>query len=391
MRVIIVSPRFGEDIVGGAERGARDYALRLAARGHDVTVHTTTAVDHFGWAREHPEGESFDGPVRVVRHDALTPDMHRRAQLQLQIDSGGPVTRDDEDEWLRHSGHSPGMMRALESDGAGADVILFTPYLFAHTVYGARIHPERSLVVPCLHDEPYARWQNTQETLGAVAGLIFNSEGERVFAESVLPRVPAFRTVGFGVEAGPGDGARFRRSYGADAPYTSYAGRRERGKGFETLLEWTVVHNDHLRRGPDTRLVVMGRGHSRELELAARHITDIGFVSEQTRQDALAGSLAAVTLSTLESFSFLLLESWLAGAPGIVNAACDVTREHCRASGGGLWVNNAMEYSAAVDRLAADPALRDEMVRGGRAYINDNYTWPIVIERLEAALGDLVA
>ena len=389
MEVILVTPRFGKDVVGGAERGARDYAVRLAERGYSVTVHTTTALDHFGWKPEFREGESRDGGVRVVRHDAQLPDLHRRSQLQFHIDNGHVISRADEDEWLRESGHSPGLLAALEREGAHADVIIFTPYLFSNTVYGARIHPDKSLVVPCLHDEPYARWRGTQATLTGVAGLIFNSDGERLFAESVLPTVPPSRTVGFGVETPAGDGAGFQRSHGMRDPYVAYAGRRERGKGFETLLEWTRAHNDGMRRGPNARLVIMGRGHCAEMDLAARHLVDIGFVSEQTRQDALAGSLAAVTLSKLESFSFLLLESWLAGAPGIVHADCAVTREHCRASGGGLWVSNVYEYSAAVDRLAGDAELRAAMVERGRAYVRDNYTWATVMQRLEAALIEL--
>ena len=43
-RIAFVSPRFGEEIVGGAEAVVRDVALGLVERGWDVEVLTTCAV-----------------------------------------------------------------------------------------------------------------------------------------------------------------------------------------------------------------------------------------------------------------------------------------------------------------------------------------------------------
>jgi O-antigen biosynthesis protein len=390
MRLIFVTPRYGADIVGGAERAVREYAMRLVLRGHDVTVHTTTARDHFGWRRALPEGETADEGVRVVRHDAAAPDLQGRGSLQLQIDMGAPVAPRDEEAWLRGSGHSPGLLAALERDGEAADAIVFCPYLFPIIVWGARIHPERSVIIPCLHDEPYARWQSVQDTLMGCAGLIFNTDAEARLAARLLPSMPPARTVGLGVDDRAGDGGRFASRHGLEGPYTAYAGRRERGKNFPLLLEWTVAHNEHLRAGARTPLVVMGRGDSRELVKASHNAVDVGFVSEQTRQDALAGALASVNLSTNESFSHLLMEAWIAGSVNIVHADCPVTREHCEESQGGLWVASVEEYSAAVDRLEADPELRTTLASRGAEYVRKRYAWSTVIDRFELALHDLL-
>jgi glycosyltransferase involved in cell wall biosynthesis len=390
MRLIFVTPRYGADIIGGAERAVREYATRLVPRGHQVTVHTTTARDHFSWAPATPEGESWDEGVRVVRHDPAAPDPQGRARLQLQIDIGGPIRLWEEEAWLRGSGHTPGLLEALERDGGSADAIIFCPYLFPITAWGARIHPERSLIVPCLHDEPYARWTTVQAALTGCAGLIFNTDAEARLAATLLPSMPPSRTVGFGADNVPGDGARFARRHGLKPPYTAYAGRRERGKNFPLLLEWTVAHNEHLRTGPQVPLVMMGRGASRELGMASHHTIDAGFVSEQTRQDALAGALANVNLSTNESFSHVLMEAWLAGSVNIVHAGCPVTREHCEESGGGLWVASAEEYSAALDRLQTDPQLRNTLALRGAEYVRREYTWPAVMDRLEVALTELL-
>lgn len=390
MRLIFVTPRYGADVVGGAERAVREYARRLVERDHQVTVHTTTARDHFKWTRALAEGESSENGVRIVRHDAEPPDTRRRASLQLQIDIGGRLTRHDEEAWLRGSGHSPGLLAAIEREGESVDAIIFCPYLFPTTVWGALIHPARSLIIPCLHDEPYARWETVQAALAGSAGLVFNSDAEARLATALLSSMPPSRTVGLGAEHAPGNAARFAERHAVAPPYTAYAGRRERGKNFPLLLEWTVAHNDHLRRGPAVPLVVMGRGESRQLQKASSSAVDVGFVTEQTRQDALAGALASVTLSTNESFSHVLMEAWLAGSVNIVHAGCAVTREHCEESGGGLWVSSAAEYSAALDRLVGDPRLRATMAERGGAYVRARYTWAAVIDRFETALKDLL-
>jgi glycosyltransferase involved in cell wall biosynthesis len=241
-----------------------------------------------------------------------------------------------------------------------------------------------------LHDDPYARWQSVQETLMRCAGLIFNTDAEARLAASLLPSMPPSRTVGLGVEDVAGDGDRFVKRHHITVPYTAYAGRRERGKNFPLLLEWTVAHNEHLRAGPRTPLVVMGRGDSRDLAKVSDNAVDLGFVPEQTRQDALAGALASVNLSTNESFSHLLMEAWIAGSVNIVHADCPVTREHCEESQGGLWVSSVEEYSAAIDRLQAEPHLRTALASHGAEYVRKRYAWAAVIDRFESALHDLL-
>ena len=67
-RLRIVTPRFGEAVVGGAEAVARDLALRLAAAGWRVEVLTTCAVEAVTWANRLPAGTALDGPVTVHRH-----------------------------------------------------------------------------------------------------------------------------------------------------------------------------------------------------------------------------------------------------------------------------------------------------------------------------------
>ena len=66
-KVAIVVQRYGNDLVGGSETLAREYAERLVVRGFDVTVYTSTALDYVTWRSEYPAGESVVRGVRIRR------------------------------------------------------------------------------------------------------------------------------------------------------------------------------------------------------------------------------------------------------------------------------------------------------------------------------------
>jgi glycosyltransferase involved in cell wall biosynthesis len=99
--------------------------------------------------------------------------------------------------------------------------------------------------------------------------------------------------------------------------------------------------------------------------------------------------VATVQLSLNESFSYVLMESWLAGTPVVVHADCAVTRAHCEESGGGLWVREAETFAEALDRLRGDAGLGHRLAAAGGRYVRTHYSWPAVLQRLESAIREL--
>ena len=393
MRLAFVTPRYGADILGGAETQVRDYAERLAAAGHDVEVLTTCAVDHHTWLNALPPGESVVAGVRVRRHPVTRPRDHALAARQQPVlDAGLRLGADGERAWVENTGVSEPQLEAIAATAPRVDALLFAPYLFASTVLGAAVRPDRSLVIPCLHDEPYALFGPVQETLRGAAGLILNTEAERDLAARLLGRLPPIRVVGEGCAPSPGVvGDGFRRRHRLDGDAVAYAGRRERGKNYHLVLEYVTLYVRALSRSGPVRLLAMGGGPLQPPAAARPLVCDLGFVSHGEMLDALAASVASVQLSRMESFSRVLMEGWLAGTPAIVDAGCAVTREHCAQSGGGVWVSDAEEFAEVLDRLRADPALRSRMVEAGRRYIARRYSWPAVLGRLEQAVRELAA
>jgi len=392
MRVALVAPRYGEAIVGGAETLIRDYATRLAGRGHDVEVLTTCARDHFTWANELPAGSTkVDGvtlhrfPVSRARDNVIM------GHLQRCLDAGLRLDRSAEVAWVANTGESAPLLEAIARVADRADAILFAPYLFASTVQGGRVRPDRSLVVPCLHDEAYARFSVIQDTMRHVAGLLFNSRAERDLARRLLAAMPPHQVVGAGFDdIRPSDANDFRHRHHLGGDLVSYAGRREPGKNFPLLVEYITLYAKALGRASPVTLVTMGSGRVTLPHASRGLVADLGYVTAAEKAEAIAASVATAVLSVNESFSFLMCEGWLEGVPAIVNADCPVTRQHCEESGGGVWVRSPEEFAEALDRLRADGDLRRRMGLAGRDWLLRHYSWDAVLDRLEDAVQRLV-
>lgn len=392
MRIAMTVPRYGTRILGGAETHGRRYAERLVAAGHRVQVLTTCASDHRTWANDLPAGVATVNGVPVRRYPVSRPhEPAVMARLEDRLRGTGELSLDEQHEWLGNVGYSEPLLRAVTEVATEVDVLLFIPYLFPSTVFGAQVSPEKTVVIPCLHDEAYARFQAIQDSLRGAAGLIFGVEAERRLANRLLGVERPSRVVGLGFDVPPPvDPGRFRSRHRMSVDSIMYAGRREGGKNWPLLVEWTTLYNHALTsRGP-VRLVTMGSGRESLPPRGEAVVHDLGFVPDAEKLDGLAAPVALVQLSVNESFSYVVMEAWLAGVPVIVHADCEVTREHCERSGGGLWVRSAEGFAEALDRLRADPELRRRMGAAGREYVLANYSWDRVLGRLESALHDLV-
>ncbi len=384
--IAIVAPRYPEgETVGGAETLLRRLAERLAAGGLEVAFLATCARDHFTWANEWPAGRS---EVRGVVVHRFPVNADRNVPLflarQAAIDRGETLSRAEQLEWLRHSVNSDALLEHLRAEGARYDRVLAGPYLFGLVYHAALLHPEKTLLVPCLHDEPFARQPVIREMFEAVRGGLFNSEPELELAARLLgfdPRRGA--VVGMGIEEFEADSSAFARRRGLRAPYVFYCGRREAGKGTPLLTDYVRVFRE--RTGREIELVCAGSG---PLD-AAPYIRDVGFLSESEKREAMAGAVAFIHPSLLESFGIVLLEAFMAGAPGLVRAGGTVLRRLCERSGGGLWFRHYPDFEAELMLLMDDPALRRRMGAQARAFVRREYGWPAVEARLRRALEEL--
>jgi glycosyltransferase involved in cell wall biosynthesis len=382
---VFVVPRYGEEVVGGAEDLARRTAEELARRGYRVSALSTRALDHHTWSDHYPGGTTVSNGVEVTRFPARTrvadPSLHR---VLAALAAGNNLSEAEQLLWLDGVVTSPEMFEHIRLRGLDYSHLIFLPYLFGTTYFGSAIHPGRSYIIPCLHDEPYAHQPLILKMLAGVKELIFNSPGEKRLAARLLAKDDPGPVVGMGFTALRGDPAAFRDRTPVRGDFLLYAGRREEGKNTSLLVEYFR----RFAAGNPGRaaLVLMGAGDVTIPPDSSQVIHDLGRVGERQKWDGYSAASVFCQPSVNESLSIVLLESWLAGAPALVHRDCDVTREHVRASGGGLSFSDYPGFAEALLMLLDDRGLARRMGDAGRRYVEGEYNWDSVIERLLGAL-----
>jgi glycosyltransferase involved in cell wall biosynthesis len=389
-----VVPWYGEAIPGGAEAEARRTAQNLAAAGVPVSVFTTT-LQGLGsdWDREAlPAGESWEEGVRVVRFPPGPRDGARFGALNSRVVAGERLDPAEEEEFFRNFVPSPELFAHLAAHPEEGP-FFFIPYLFTTSVWGPLVHPSRSVIVPCLHDEGYARLASVRRAFEAARAVVFHVPAERDLAASLydLSRTEPL-VLGEGVDSDwSARPERFRAKYGLQGPFVLYAGRKDAGKNVPLLAQYFARYLRDHPQAAGLKLVMIGNLPAPVPPGAEGDILDLGFVSRQDKYDAYAAARVLVQPSVMESFSLVIMESWLAGTPVMVHAGCPVTAEHARTSGGGLAFGDYPHFAEGLSLILERRELAGRMGAAGRRYVLENFSWPVVVGRYRKLIQRLRA
>jgi glycosyltransferase involved in cell wall biosynthesis len=372
--IAFVAPRFGPGVVGGSEAVVREIALGMAARGFEVEVITTCATDHYTWANALPPGTTVEEGVTVHRFETVpsTTRVGHRAHMDIYHDR--PTTIDEQIGWLSFPFRVPGLFSHLLRHGDRYGAVIFSPYLFWTTTVCMPVVADRAVVIPCLHDEVYARLDAIRPVLRDPARVWFLSEPEHDLAHRLGPVAD--------------DAEGFRSRHGIRRPFVLYAGRREVDKGWNWLLDTYQDSLDVDDAGFD--LVSVGVGEIEVPPALGDRVIDLGFLETDERDNAMAAATAYLQPSLMESFSRAIMEAWLAGTLVLAREGSEVVSWHAERSGGGATFGDGAALAARLRSLADDPALAADMAAKGRRYVLDTYTWPVVLDRMEADLRTLI-
>lgn len=386
MRILFAVQRYGA-VGAGAELHCREFATRLAGRGHDVAVLTSCARNYSDWANELPAGAADDAGVTVHRLPVARPRRHEVfAPLNARVVGGGNAPLYVQRSWMLEQGPLlPQLVPWLRANAGDYDVAVFFTYLYFPTWAGLRA--AQGLVPTVLHatahDEAAFHLPIFDVMLQRPTAYAFSTPEE----EALLRRRGVCRpgsVIGVGTTTAPGgDGDRFRSAFDlGERPYVLYLGRLDPGKGADELVEYFAEYK--RRRPGDLTLVAVG-DPVKQFE-PRDDLVITGYVDDQTKYDALAGATVLVHPSYFESFSMVLTEAWSSGVPVLVQGRSDVLVGQVNRSGGGVAYTGYAEFEAALDRLVADPALRRDLGARGRAYVGEHYAWDAVMDRYEAFL-----
>jgi len=352
-----------------------------------VEILTTCARNHFSWENEFEPGAFEEAGMTVHRFSTVSSGRHLLTrELEMKLQRGDRLSPAEEVAWVNGRLRVPDLYLRLLATALDYDAVVLSPYLFWTTIYGVAASLERAIIMPCLHDESYAWLSIVKESLSLAGGVWFLSEPEHQLAHRVAPSLsPHHDVVGAAVDVPEHyDPSGFRARHGLTRPFVFYAGRREEGKGWTQLLG---AFERALSAGDlPFDLVTSGVGEPNPPAAIADRVVDLGFLAAAEMPSAFAAATAVVQPSTNESFSRVLMESWLASTPVIANAMGEVVAWHCERSGGGLTYSDELEFSECLRFMATAPAVADRLAQMGREYVLSNYTWELVLDRMESSL-----
>lgn len=382
-KIGFVTPWFGMNIQGGAESELRELVLQLRKTDLPYEV-LTTCVQAFNkdWSFNfHKEGLSYEKGVAVRRFKADKRNTMLFDSVNKKLMAGEKISRVEQKVFVDEMINSKALYKYMEQHADEYSLFVYIPYMFGTTYNGVKLMPEKAVLIPCFHDESYFHMDIFKELYSKVAGIIYNARPEMELVESNYSVDHVKQIVmGIGMDTDiSGDAKRFREKYDIESPFILYAGRKDAGKNVDTLVKYFCEYRK--RNDVTTKLVLIGGGQIDIPVTYETEIIDLGFLPIQDKYDAYAAAELLCQPSHNESFSLVIMESWLCGRPVLVNDECAVTRNFAMESNGGLWFKDYFEFEASVNYITQNPDKAREMARSGKEYVLRNFEWSVILDK----------
>jgi glycosyltransferase involved in cell wall biosynthesis len=390
MKLAFVIPWYGE-ILGGAENECRKTAEHLLSKEVEVEVLTTCVNDLYSdWGKNYyDEGDYSLNGVKIKRFPVRKRNSKAFDEVNYKLMYNQKISREEEEVYIREMINSDKLYNYIKNNEGKYDFFIFIPYMFGTTYYGLQIHPQKSILIPCLHDESYAHLNIYKPVFEKIRGMVFYSNSERELAERIfdLSSVKS-KVIGAGVDTRLDFKAtRFLRKYKITKPFILYAGRKETGKNVPLLIEF---FSEYKKRNKNKlKLVLIGPGKIQISKEKDCGIIDLEFVPTKDKYDAYSAALLLCQPSINESFSLAIMESWVCSRPVLVNEKCAPTKEFCIKSNGGLWFSNYNEFESCINLVLKNPHLAKKLGLNGRSYVLKNFKWNKITENLIRYLENL--
>jgi glycosyltransferase involved in cell wall biosynthesis len=389
LKLACVIQRFGAEVTGGSERHCRVVAEHLSSH-HDVTILTSCAQDYVTWRNVYPSGVSKAGALTVRRFPvARQRHLGRLADLSAIVFTTRSSPEEQERWFVENGPEVPELIDHLRQHGAEYDRVLFWTYRYYQTFFGLPLVADRAILVPTAEEDPLI-WVDVVDRLFALpTGYMFLTpeEAELVQGRASRPLAPSC-VIGCGVEPVPSPAIETDlAALGVSDPFILYLGRIEPNKGCGTLLDYFGRFLD--AGGTPVQLVMAGFPNMPIPEHPL--VKCLGVVDEPVREALLANARLLLVPSPYESLSMVLLEAWNQGLPALVNGRCAVLHGQIVRANGGLSYRYAGDFAASLAYLLAHPDVARQLGRQGLAYVEQEYRWPRVMQKVEDFLRENAA
>lgn len=367
------------EVNGGAELLCRLIAEHLS-KYFEVEVITTCAIDYVTWKDEYSPGKSEVNGITVLRFPVdFQRDPIKFDEFYGKLLNGTLQGREEEIQWMKLQGpYSTKLLDYIANNKDNYDYFIFITYLYCTTYFGLPLVSDKAILVPTAHDEPPIYLSIFESIFQKPQAIIFSTEEEKNFVHSKFGNstIPNY-IIGVGVDTPVKiNPEEFKHKYNVD-DFVLYAGRIDESKGCKELFEFFIRYKQET--GSKIKLVLLGKA----VMEVPKHpdILPLGFVSEEDKFGGMMGANLLIMPSKYESFSFVVMESWLCCNPVLVNGCCDVLKGHAIKSNGGLYYDDYEEFRECLNLLLNEKRLSMIMGRNGKKYAVNNYSWEFVEQK----------
>ena len=151
-----------------------------------------------------------------------------------------------------------------------------------------------------------------------------------------------------------------------------------------------VIHKGNgvqIIYGPNVTVI---KSNLEEYLETAPDIIYTNFVEEQEKTSIIQHAKIVINPSLYESLSLILLEAMALKKAMLVNGNCNVLKEHChKSNNAALYYTNEKSFIDKLHMLDSSTNLRLEMGEKGYSYVNSNYDWNIIMNKLKHVIENI--
>ncbi len=392
MRICFVVQRYGDEVNGGAEVHARQLAEHVAQyTDHEVEVATTKAIDYVTWRNEYENDEDIVNGLKVHRFPVVNERVQEKFNKISEKVAAGQADAAEQEKWMKLQGpECPALIEWLKANKDNYDRFVFLTYLYYTTYYGLQAVGKKAVLIPTAHEEWTIHIPMFRKMFELPGAFFYNTTEEkelvnRLFNTSDIPDNEGIGGVGVEVPENVSAEA-FREKFGIKDKFIIYVGRIDENKCCPELFTYFREYKNR-RKESSLKLVLAGKEIIKVPK--ADDIISLGFVSEEDKFNAIAASEFLVLPSRFESLSIVVLEALKLRRPALVTAGCNVLVGHCRRSNAALYYNGYYEFEGCIDYLLSHEDECRAMGENGVKYVDTNYSWKNIVDRLNGIMTSL--
>jgi glycosyltransferase involved in cell wall biosynthesis len=411
-KIAIIVQRYGEEVNGGAEVHAKLIAEKLNKK-YDVTILTSRAINYQTWKPEYNKGECYVNEIKVIRFNNQIRGSRKlqkyfskknRGRLKTQIIYnylGCPkwwlklfpnvlINKEDFDKWLEAQGPAmPDLLDFLTTHRDYYDVFIFFTMLYYPTAKGLPLVSNKSILIPTLHDENDSYIPGFKEMMALPQWIMYNTISEKSLAHNLFQINDIKNSIaGVGVRCIADEVLSEKdilNKYKITTSYIIYVGRIHPSKGCENLFDYFLKY---FNKSPaNTKLILCGKAM---MDIPIHpSLINLGFVSDEDKDQLILNSRALIIPSLHESLSLVLLESFGCKVPVIANGKCEVLRDHINQSNGGWLFYDYDSFENIMMHDLFDEKSYNEKGINGYKYVKKKYSWDRVMECYDKAIQEI--